>query len=198
MKYIRDTQQHQSLYTATSTSTYSNTRSFYNFLIVNNLHTTIITPTRYDPQHNTATLIDVTLTTLVDTEITAGTISPPITDHQPTYTTLHTPVPRKFSTQKSLSTTQYEKNKHTILNDIETLIAKTLNDAGTHTKTSQHFHNIQIAIQQTIEKYEKIPKERRNNWITPQYKRKIRKQHVLHKRRIQDPTLENKRQHTQY
>ena len=173
-------------------------RTFYNFLIINNLHTTITTPTRHDPQHNTASLIDVTLTTLVDTEVTAGTISPPITDHQPTYTILHKPIPRKFSTQKSLSTAQYEKKKYTIQNEIETKIAEASNNTNTHTTTSQHFHNIQTAIQETIEKHERIPKKRRNHWCTPQYKRRIRKQHTLHQQWIQNPTLENKKRHTQY
>ena len=55
------------------------TRQFYHFLVENNLHTTIITPTRHDPVHiDTATAIDVTLTTITSVNITAGTILPPI------------------------------------------------------------------------------------------------------------------------
>ena len=55
----------------------------YDLMIHNALHTTITTPTRYNHIHKTSTLLDVTLTTNTTTQITAGTISPPITDHLP-------------------------------------------------------------------------------------------------------------------
>ena len=45
------------------------------------LHTTITTPTRYNHEHNTATLIDWNITTS-DANITAGTVSLPLADHQ--------------------------------------------------------------------------------------------------------------------
>jgi hypothetical protein len=84
----------------TNINLFKMTQTYYNFLLENNLHTTITTPTRHDPHHNTATLIDCTLTTLTDAAITAGTISPPITDHLPTCTIIHKPTPRKTTTQK--------------------------------------------------------------------------------------------------
>ena len=69
--------------------------SLFNFLLENNLHTTITTPTRYDSRYDTSTLIDVTLTTLTETPVTAGTLSPPLSDHLPTLTIFMKNTPRK-------------------------------------------------------------------------------------------------------
>ena len=182
----------------TNINLYTTTKAYYDSLIENNLHTTIITPTRYDPHHDTATLIDNTLTTLTDTEITAGTISPPITDHLPTCTIFHKPTPRNTNTNKTLTTAQYNRNKHDILMHTETAITRTLTDTHPDTTTSQHFHNIQIAIQSTIETYERKQRRRRNHWITPRFKRHIQKQHQLYKDRLENPTPENKQKHKQY
>jgi exonuclease III len=85
---------------------------FHYFLIENNLHTTITTPTRYDPIHNTHTLIDTILTTMIQNETTAGTISPPLSDHLPIYTTFHNPTPQKIEkSHNTLSTIRYEQHK---------------------------------------------------------------------------------------
>jgi hypothetical protein len=54
---------------------------FLDFLIGNNLYTTITTITRQDPVHKTGTILDPLMTTLAETEITAGTVSPPITQN---------------------------------------------------------------------------------------------------------------------
>jgi hypothetical protein len=171
----------------------------YLFLIENNLHTTITTPTRYDPHHqNTATTIDVTLTTRTQTPITAGTISPPLSDHLPTYTIFHNPVQRQqHNATKTLSINRYNKQKETILTDIKTALITSQNTDPT-TTTSQHFHNMQKAIQATIEKHEVEPKPPRKPWCTPKYKRHIIKQHKLHRERINAPTTTNIKRHARY
>ena len=63
------------------------------------------------------------------------------------------------------------------------------------TTTSQHFHNIQLAIKQTIETHERRPKPRKKPWCTPQVKRQINRQHRLHKLKVAHPTPENIQRH---
>jgi hypothetical protein len=168
----------------------------HKFLLHNNLHTTITTPTRYDDTHNTATSIDVILTTRTATNVTAGTISPAFTDHLPIYAIFHQPPHRQQQkAPKTLSIRRYEKNKDIITADIRTAVTETINQSTPTTTTSQHFHNIQLAIQQIIETHERTPKPRRKPWCTPQIKRQIRKQHKLHKRRVTHPTPENIQRH---
>jgi hypothetical protein len=177
---------------------------FYFFLLENNLHTTIIDPTRHDPVHKqTATLIDVTLTTATEHSITAGIISPPLTDHTPTCTIIHSPVINKQHSQKSLSTARYEKNKRQILKQTITAIKHSLTNANANTNTaatttSSLLHGIQTAIQQTIEQHEKPPKHRINHWHTQQHARRIRRQHQLHRIRIRNPTQANIDRHAKY
>jgi hypothetical protein len=174
------------------------THYFFLFLIHNGLHTTITTPTRYDPIHMTATLIDVVLTTLTQTITTAGTISPPISDHLPTYTAFNHKISRQAQNKdKTLSLNRYQKHKDIILSEIQCEILKKT-DTGPNTETSQHFHNIQHAIQHVIERHERTPNPRRRPWCTPQLKRQIRTQHRLHKQRVNDPTPENARRHASY
>ena len=108
-------------------------------------------------------------------------------------------IPRiKKDRKKTLTKRQYEKNKTEIINSIEKAItiAKTTENAST--TTSQKLANIQHAVQQTTKKYERIPKPRRQTWCTPQFKREIKKQHELHKRRKHNPTEYNIRAHTQH
>jgi hypothetical protein len=175
------------------------TQNFLTFLLENNLHTTITTPTRYDPVNtNTATLIDHTLTTLTEVNVTAGTISPPLSDHLPTCTIFHQPTDRKGSAQKSLSLAAYEKNKTKIIAQLETGIATTIENTPRTATVSDVFNGIQTTIQRTIERHEKRPKRRKNNWITPKLKRQIQKQHDLHKQRIKNPTPANVAKHTRY
>jgi hypothetical protein len=141
------------------------THLFFNFLIENNLHTTITTPTRYDTRYDAQTLIDVTLTTLTQTAATAGTISPPLSDHLPNYTILHLPISRQErNNEKTLSTSRYDKHKEDIIESIQTAIEAAQTDTNADTTTSQHLENIQTAIQTSIEKYERIPKPRRKPW----------------------------------
>ena len=59
--------------------------NFFHFLLENDLHTTITTPTRYNAFHNTSTIIDVILTRNTETEITSGTIAPPISAAAPSF-----------------------------------------------------------------------------------------------------------------
>jgi hypothetical protein len=164
----------------------------HNFLIHNNLHNTIITPTRHDPVHNTSTILDITITTLTTTPVTAGTISPPITDHLPIITIFHTPNPRKQqNTQKTLSTNRYNKHKDTIIPYIQEAI---LTNMHPNTTVTAHFHNLQTIIQTSIEHFERKPKRTRA-WITPKFKRQIKQQHKLHQTRLLHPTPENIKKH---
>jgi len=172
---------------------------FTHFLLENNLHTTITTPTRYDPVHNTATLIDPTLTTITETSITAGTISPPLSDHLQTYTIFHKPIPRQTrNSQKTLSQHRYQKHKDDILPLIQAAITDTQETCSPTTTTAQHFTNIQQALHTIITAHEKTPRPRRKPWCNSKYSRMIKKQHKLHERRIQDPTPQNIKAHTQY
>jgi hypothetical protein len=164
--------------------------------MLNNLHTTITTPTRYDSHYKTATSIDTILTTLTETDVTSGTISPPITDHLITYAIFHQPTPRQpQNEQKSLSRRHYEKHKKTITDEIITAVTETINQTTPSTTTSQHFHDVQQTIQLTIEAHERKPKPRRKEWCTPQIKRLIKKQHKLHKRKIDHSSPENIQAH---
>lgn len=173
------------------------TSDIYHFLIENSLYTTITTPTRYDPIHNnTATLIDTILTTMTEVDITAGTLSPPITDHLPIYASIQQVTPRTSQNRPlTLSKTTYEKNKQAIIHDIENEIERTFEHGAS---TAQHIENMQKAMQRTIERHEKRPKERRKNWCSPKLKRQIKKQHQLHRQRIQNPTKENIEKHARY
>jgi hypothetical protein len=172
----------------------------YNLLIENNLHTTITTPTRHDPVHtNTHTLIDTILTTATDTRVTAGTLSPPISDHLAIYTTFHKATPRKQKQQqKTLSITRYNRNKDKILHDIRETVLNTHSQTPHTATTSQHFHTIQSAMQQVIEKHEKQPKPKQRAWCTPTYKRQINKQHALHAKARHNPTPKNIQAHRKY
>jgi hypothetical protein len=169
-------------------------------LLTNNLNTTITTPTRYDPHHNTATLIDVILTTLTETHITSGTISPPLSDHLLTYAIFHKPPPRQQNKTKckTLSQGRYERMKNKITNKIKTEITKTMTTSKEDTTTNQHFHNIQQAIQEVIEQHETIPKRPRKAWCNPKIKRQIKKQHKLHHKCTENPTQENITKHKNY
>ena len=171
------------------------TQRFVNFLTENSLYTTINTPTRYNNRHHSTTLIDVILTTRTDTTITAGTMSPPITDHLPIYTIFHSPIALKQqSKQKTLSTSRYEREKHIILPALEhELIMTNMNNP--HTDPSQQLKAIQTSLQKCIEQHEKKPRQRHKQWCTPKFKKMIAQQHRLHKRRIQNPTAENIQKH---
>ena len=171
---------------------------FTDLLIENNLHTTITTPTRHDTRYNTSTLIDPTLTTLTGTHTTAGTLSPPLSDHLPTLTIYHKPPPRHIrDRQKTLSRNRYDTHKTTILPSIQAAISDAQNNNPAAT-TAEEIHNIQQAIQTIIEKHEKRPKPRRQQWCTPTYRRQIRRQHQLHKRSMTDPTPANIKAHKTY
>ena len=173
--------------------------NFYSFLTVNNFRTTITTPTRTDPHYNTKTIIDVILTTRAETQITAGTISPPLSDHLPIYTIFHKPPPRRPKNEnKTLSRPRYEKLKHKIVQDAKEAIITVQAETTPTTTTTQQFHNIQHALQHTIEAYERKPKPRRNPWCSPQIKSQIKKQHTLHEKRLENPTEQNIRAYSTY
>ena len=64
--------------------------------------------------------------------------------------------------------------------------------------TQENFLEIQRALQNTVEKFEKLGKPRRKPWCSPKLAKQIRKQHKLHKRRIAQPTSENIKKHRAY
>ena len=166
-------------------------RALTNLLIENNLYTTITTPTRYNTQYGTSTLIDPTLTTLTRLDITAGTISPPLSDHLPTLTVFHTTALRQTPKRvKTLSTHRYEKHKPAIIQDIHTAITEA-REKEPHATTDRELEYIQQAIQTVIERHGKRTRPRRKPWCAPTHRRQIRKQHKLHARRLLDPTPAN-------
>jgi hypothetical protein len=172
---------------------------FTTFLLENNLHTTITTPTRHDPHHNTATQIDVILTTYIHVDVTSGTISPPLSDHLQTYAIFHKPVKRQSDKKIiTLSTAQYEKNKTEILKYMQQQIQKITDLTDSNIPTTQHFHDLQENIRSSIEKFQKKTKGHRKPWCKPKVKKMIRKQHLLHKLRIKEPTAQNIAKHTIY
>jgi hypothetical protein len=166
-------------------------------MLENGLRTTITTPTRYDNRYDSHTLIDVILTTLTQTTITSGTISPPISDHRPIYATIHTTPPRPRRTRrKTLSRRRYEKNKQEILKDIKKALKKTeQQDKRQAATTEDRFTHMQQTMQEIIEKCEKRPRTRGKPWCSPKLRRMIRKQHRLFKRRRAQPTRANVRAH---
>lgn len=132
----------------------------------NDLYTTITTPTRYDQYHKTSSLIDITLTTLKQTKITSGTISPPLSDHLPTYATFHKTLHKdKTNDKPTLTIHQYEKKKETILMTIKKRIT---DDLDTTLSTNEQLDNIQLYCLQTIEQYEKNQNHQENHGVTQQ------------------------------
>jgi hypothetical protein len=176
------------------------TSKFTHFMLENNLHTTITTPTRYNTSSAASTLIDVVLTTNTQAPATAGTISPPLSDHLPIYTTFHTTPPqRKQRIEKRLSNSQYERNKTKILEAATRAIAAAEQmQQQQDTTTADQFSQLQQALQKVIESFEIRPKPRRKPWCDPKIRKMIRKQHKLHKTRLLRPTAINIRRHKQY
>ena len=168
----------------------------YNFLIENNLHTTITTPTRYDDRYNSHSLIDVILTTLTEVPVTAGTISPPLSDHLPVYTIFHTR--QKQILKHTLSLHRYEKHKDIILQTITDALTEAQNTTNPNTTTTQHLHNIQSTLQHIIHAFSKKPTARRKQWCTTTLKKLIRKQHTLYTKRIKTPTPHNIKAHSKF
>ena len=94
--------------------------------------------------------------------------------------------------KKTLSVGRYERNKQVILPTLISAIhAATTIQSNQNTSTTQYFPNIQHAIQTVIEYFEKAPRPRRKPWCSPRYKKQIKKQHSLYKKRIDDPTPEH-------
>ena len=53
-------------------------------------------------------------------------------------------------------------------------------------------------MKRIIEKHERIARPRKKAWCTPPYKKMIKKQHKLHKRKQENPTTENIKAHANY
>ena len=165
---------------------------FYNFLTLHGLLSTITTPTRYDNYHNSYSLIDASLSTLTHMPCTAGTLTPPITDHLPTLTIFHTQPPRKTKNYtKTLSRNRYEKEKEIILPDITTAIKNLDNN---HDNANEAFHELQTTISSAIKRHTKRSKSQ-PRWLSQKHKRLIHKQRKLHKLRLQRPTQQNIKKH---
>lgn len=176
-------------------------RKFHDCLTETGLHATVTTPTRHENTNraHSKTLIDTILTTATNIAITAGTISPPITDHLQTYAIFHTPPTRRQQNkQKTLTRRQYDKHKQRILQTVKTNINTTQQRQTNTQTTSQKLLEIQLAIQKGLEQHERRPKHRRKAWCTPKFERKIRRQHQLHERAKNNPTEENNNKHRKY
>jgi hypothetical protein len=97
------------------------THKLHDFLLETGLHTTITTPTRYEWGNTplTSTLIDVVMTTMTHTPVTAGTYSSPISDHLPIYAIFHTPTKRRpknktktLSRAREIENPKHHQTKH--------------------------------------------------------------------------------------
>ena len=165
-------------------------------MLYNGLTTTITTFTRQDPVSYTKTAIDWSMTTQINTHITSGTLSPPLSDHLPTYAAYQCNPPRTTKQQhKILSRRRYQKHKVEILSAIKQLISSTVDATQSVT---QQIQNIQTAITTVIEQYEQIPRPPRKPWCTPTMKKNIRKQHQLYQISTDSPTPENIVTHRKY
>ena len=166
------------------------------FILHNNLTTTITTFTRQDPVSYTKTAIDWSMTTQINTPVTSGTLSPPLSDHLPTYTAYQCSPPRTTQQQhKTLSRRRYQKHRVEILSAMKRLISSTVDATQNETRQIQ---NIQAAITTVIEQYEQIPRPPRKPWCTPTMKKKIRKQHQLHQISTDNPTPDSIIAHRKY
>lgn len=175
--------------------TLNNTNPLYSFLLENNLTTTITTPTRQDPHHKTSTLIDVILTTLNETKVTSGTLSPPLSDHLQTYAIFYSkPERQKQTKRKTLSRRQYERQKDAIITNATTALTQ----LTPNTSTERRIREMQQTLQKTIEQYERFTKRRRKPWCSPKLASQIRKQHQLHQRKLAYPTPANIKKHKEF
>ena len=175
--------------------TLNNTNPLYSFLLENNLTTTITTPTRQDPHHKTSTLIDVILTTLNETKVTSGTLSPPLSDHLQTYAIFYSkPERQKQTKRKTLSRRQYERQKDAIITNATTALTQ----LRPNISTERRIREMQQTLQKTIEQYERFAKRRRKPWCSPKLASQIRKQHQLHQRKLAHPTPANIKKHKEF
>jgi hypothetical protein len=157
-------------------------QKFYNFLVENDLYTCITDHTRADPVHNTTSLIDVVLTTAKDTAVQAGTISPPLSDHLPTYAVFYSNPPRKKKNKTPrLTTQQYEQRKHKILSTIKANLIDAFCNPDPTATTAQTISLLQNTISQTVQAFQQKPRHnRRKPWCSSRIRRLIRKQHKLY------------------
>ena len=178
----------------------THTNDFATLILENNLRATIVTPTRYDFREHcrSASLIDINLTTATST-ITAGTLSPPLSDHLATLTIHH-----KHSTAyqkkrpKTLSNSQYQKHKAAILERALKNIKTAREETDENTTNTEHFAIIQEAIREAVEHFERVPRRRKKPWCSLRMRKMIRRQHVLHKRALRKPSTRNIRIHRAY
>jgi len=130
---------------------------------------------KYDPQHKTATLIDVVQQKQTPPS-QRNTLTPP-SDHLPIYAIFHKPTARrKLNTQKTLRVHKTQ-TEHPHQNQ-----DSNITDTKRRPTTHQHhnsFHNLQQALQETIQTFEKRPRPPRKPWWRPRFRRQIRKQHRL-------------------
>ena len=160
----------------------------------NNLYTTITTPTRTDPVHNTETLIDHILTT-THAPIMAGTLAPPITDHLPIYSFIKRNIQKpERNNEKTLTNKRYEKLRDEINQQIKTTYNKKQGEHTTNETATQQIKDIQQAIKEVIETYKRRPKQRKKRRHT-KYRTQIKEQHKLYRKRKENPTQININKH---
>merc|ERR1711966_538283 len=103
---------------------------------------------------------------------------------------------RENHKHKSLSLNRYMRHKDTILPQIKAALTYMPNNK--HATASEQIESTQATIKRVIEDHERTPNPRRKPWCTTKHKQQIKKQHVLHKIRINNPTPENIRKHSKY
>ena len=146
-------------------------------MITNDLSTTITQATRIDTTRHTSTLIDQFLTS-IKTHITSGTIFPPLSDHIPTLTIIHTktPLPQQNNTP-ILNKNTLEKQKQKIISAL-TLATNSLPQNNDPTSAA---NTIISTFQNTIDSFKTIPKPKKYNKPTAIHDNNIHKQLKLEK-----------------
>lgn len=150
---------------------------FFKLMTANDLSTTITQPTRIDTTRHTSTLIDPFLTS-IKTHITSDTIYPPLSDHIPTLTIIHTktPLPQQNRTP-TLNKRTFEKQKENIISALKSAITNLPQDNDPHSAS-----NILIStLQNTIDSFKSIPKPNKYNKPTAIHDHNIHKQLKLEK-----------------
>eukprot|EP00808_Paulinella_micropora_P021325 g21252.t1 len=169
----------------------------YNFLLSNNLYTTIATCTRLNSSSTARTLLDTYLTN-INSHIISGTIEPPLSDYLPIYAIIHKHCPRQERLKgKRLTIGRYERLKEKIVLEMKEEMER--NDQKPGMTSDSALRHIQVSIEKVATKYETAIKHRKNQpWCSNRIKRMINRQKELHWKRRQNPAEENIRKHAQY
>ena len=165
------------------------------------LSTTIVSPTRLNHRHRTATLIDHILTTHRSPGLTAGTIGPPLADHLGTYTifpgaTSRT-TPPWAQRQPLISLSRYEQVRHALLPATRQHLAARYQDAPIPSHPDVLARDIQQTLITTMTRYSiRLPTRPGSRlrpqptapWCNRSLLKEIRKLKRLHKQHTANPS----------